>query len=233
MIVGKADRLSKEWFEKVEEHRYHVEPLIHAVAQFTRYNGKKVLEIGVGAGTDHLQWARAGALCTGVDLTDAAIETTRRRLSLYGFSSELKRIDAEQLPFADDTFDVVYSWGVIHHSEFPEEIIKEINRVLKKNGVFLGMMYGRHSLVVFKLWIKHALLKGKPWRTFADVVWNHMESIGTKAYTVNELKNMFKAFRKSDVQPMITFYDRRRIPNWISQFFPDRLGWFVAIKVVK
>jgi 2-polyprenyl-3-methyl-5-hydroxy-6-metoxy-1,4-benzoquinol methylase len=72
-------------------------------------------EVGVGAGTDHLQWARAGALCHGVDLTDAAIETTRARLAHYGFTSELRRVDAETLPFPDDTFDVVWSWGVIHH----------------------------------------------------------------------------------------------------------------------
>src|SRR5688572_26194570 len=116
-LVGALQPLTREWFEAVERYRYDVEPMIHAVAQFTRHHGKRVLEVGVGAGTDHLQWARAGALLTGVDLTDAAIETTRARLAAYGFSSDLRRVDAETLPFPDDSYDVVYSWGVIHHSE--------------------------------------------------------------------------------------------------------------------
>src|SRR5271154_2615001 len=84
-VVGEIPRHSLAWFNQVEELRYSVEPMIHAVAQFTRHHGKKVLEVGVGAGTDHLQFARAGAECHGVDLTDAGIETTRQRLALHGF----------------------------------------------------------------------------------------------------------------------------------------------------
>lgn len=89
---------TREWYEAIEEHRYRMEPFIHSVAQFTRYHGKVLLEVGVGAGTDHLQWARAGAICHGVDLTEAAVETTSRRFGLYGFRTELKHIDAETLP---------------------------------------------------------------------------------------------------------------------------------------
>jgi len=119
IVVGKFEKFSREWFEQVENHRYQVEPFIHSVAQFHRYQSKRILEVGVGAGTDHLQWARAGAECYGVDLTDEAIETTQRRLETYKFHSNLKRINAEVLPFEDNFFDVVYSWGVIHHTEHP------------------------------------------------------------------------------------------------------------------
>ena len=91
-IVGEVEIRTREWYERVEEHRYSVEPFIHAVAQFPRHYGKRILEVGVGAGTDHLQWARAGAQCFGVDLTDAAIETTREHLASYGFTSELQRL---------------------------------------------------------------------------------------------------------------------------------------------
>ncbi|MBI3724778.1 class I SAM-dependent methyltransferase, partial [bacterium] len=145
-LTGELEPRSLAWFERVEEHRYAVEPFIHSVAQFTRHHGKKLLEVGVGAGTDHLQWARAGLECHGVDLTDAAIETTRARLAAYGFESELRRIDAESLPFEDASFDLVYSWGVIHHSESPRKIVSEIHRVLRPGGTFIGMMYGRRSL---------------------------------------------------------------------------------------
>jgi ubiquinone/menaquinone biosynthesis C-methylase UbiE len=210
-----------------------MEPFIHSIAQFTRYHGKRLLEVGVGAGTDHLQWARAGAICHGVDLTAAAIETTRRRLELYGQRSELKHIDAETLPYPDATFDVVYSWGVIHHSERPEAIIAEIHRVLKPGGRFIGMMYGRHSVVTLKLWFRHALLRVRPWRSFSDVIWHHMESIGTKAYTRNELARMMSAFRIVELIPTIAHYDRIWLPHWLTQFFPDNWGWYIGFRITK
>ncbi|HEY3375054.1 MAG TPA: class I SAM-dependent methyltransferase [Candidatus Aquicultor sp.] len=232
-ITGNVEPGTLAWFERIEEHRYTAEPMIHAVAQFTRHHGKKVLEIGVGAGTDHLQWARAGAECYGVDLTDAAIQTTRDRLALYGLHSQLQRVDAERLPFDDDTFDIVYSWGVIHHSEKPELIVQEIRRVLKSNGIFIGMMYGRHSVLAFKLWVKYALLKGKPWHSFADVIWHHMESIGTKAHTTRELKEIFSEFGGFSANSVITIYDKNKFPRWVSGFFPDKWGWYITMEAKK
>jgi ubiquinone/menaquinone biosynthesis C-methylase UbiE len=232
-LVGEAPTGTREWFEAIEERRYDLEPFIHAVAQFTRHHGKKVLEVGVGAGTDHLQWARAGTQCYGVDLTDAAIETTEGCLAAYGFDSSLPRIDAELLPFADDTFDVTYSWGVIHHAEHPERIIQEIYRVLKPGGLFIGMMYGRQSVQAFRLWLRYALLKGRPFRSCKDVLWHHMESIGTKPYTVPELRVMFRKFRAFQAAPIITPYDRRWLPGWLGKMLPTRLGWFITLRVMK
>lgn len=224
---------SREWFQQVEAHRYRLEACIHAIAQFTRHRGKKLLEVGVGAGTDHLQWARAGCECYGVDLTDAAIETTRSHLALYGLESNLQRVDAEALPFPDENFDVVYAWGVIHHSEHPERIIAEIRRVLKPGGEFIGMLYGRRSPLAFKEWVKNALLKGRPWRSFSDVLWNHVESVGTKAYTVSELGRMFSSFETATFKPMITQYDKDKWPRWLSKFFPDDWGWFIGVTARK
>ena len=233
VLPGGVAKGSLEWYRQIEEHRYRAEPFIHGVAQFTRHRGKRLLEVGVGAGTDHLQWARAGLDCYGVDLTDAAIETTRKHLGHYGLSSNLQRIDAERLPFEDGFFDLVYSWGVIHHSESPEKIIAEIYRVLKPGGRFIGMMYGRRSPVVVKLWVRNALLRGRPWRSFREVVWNHMESIGTKAYTVRELKGLFQRFSAVETLPLVTTYDRRGFPNAVSCFFPDEWGWFIGLRAVK
>lgn len=232
-IVGSDIEKTLEWFQKVESYRYQVEPFIHSVAKFTLHHGKKILEVGVGAGTDHLQWARAGALCNGVDLSDTAIDTTRTHLSLYGFQSNLQRLDAEELPFEDNTFDLVYSWGVIHHANQPERIISEIKRVLRPSGLFIGMMYGRRSVAAFKLWVKHGLLKGKPLQPWRDLIWNNMESIGTKAYTVRELKQMFSTFSSLKANPIITEYDKRKWPRWVSQYFPDKWGWFIALEAVK
>ena len=231
--VGEAPPGTREWFERVEEARYRLEPFIPSAAQFTRHHGKELLEIGVGAGTDHLQWARAGAHCHGIDLTEAAIKITRARLQMYGFTSDLRRADAETLPFAGENFDLVYSWGVIHHSEHPERIVAEIHRVLKPGGQFIGMMYGRHSLKVLIAWVWFALLRGKPWLRFTDVLRDHVESPGTKAYTVGELREMFRAFSEFSATPVLTPYDKRVSPEWLSQFFPERWGWFVVLRARK
>jgi ubiquinone/menaquinone biosynthesis C-methylase UbiE len=232
-ITGELEQGSKEWFEQVEQYRYAVEPFIHSIAQFTRYRGKKLLEVGVGAGTDHLQWARAGAECHGVDLTDAAIRTTEERLRIYGLRSSLQRVNAQALPFDDETFDVVYSWGVIHHSDNPAEIISEILRVLKPGGQFIGMLYGRRSVTVVKLWVRYALLKGKPWLSPANVVWNRMESVGTKSYTVSEVKDLFSRYSQFEAIPTITAYDLARFPRWMSMYFPDSWGWYIGVRATK
>jgi ubiquinone/menaquinone biosynthesis C-methylase UbiE len=233
LCVGDVPRETREFYERVESSRYAAEPFIHSVAQFSRHHGKRILEIGVGAGTDHLQWARAGAICHGVDLTDAAIEMTRKRLALYGFESQLQRTNAERLPFDDECFDVVYSWGVIHHSEDPSRIVAQIHRVLRKGGRFLGMMYGRHSLTALRTWARFGLFAGRPWRSLSDVLWHHIESIGTKAYTPRELKRLFSSFDECRIEPILTIYDRRHLPKWLTDFVPDRFGWFLAIDARK
>lgn len=232
-VTAGIERFSPQWFAAIEENRYRLEPYIHAVAQFTRHRGKKILEIGVGAGTDHLQWARAGCECHGVDLTEAAIETARRHLGLHGFTSDLKHLDAETLPFEDGTFDLVYSWGVIHHSEDPAAIIAEIKRILKPGGRFVGMFYNRRSVAVARMWIRHALLAGKPLRSFADVSWNHIESVGTKVYTIPELRVLFAGFPDFSAYSIVTHSDEHRIPAAISQWIPARWGFFTAIHAKK
>lgn len=232
-IVGALEPGSAAWFERVESHRYAVEPFIHSIAQFTRHRGKRLLEVGVGAGTDHLQWARAGAVCHGVDLTEAAIVTTRARLAQHGLSSQLQRLNAEALPYAEASFDLVYSWGVIHHAEHPERIVRDIHRVLKRGGGFIGMLYSRRSALALRLWLRHALLAGRPWRSLAEVVWHHMESTGTRAYTRAELRALFGDFSAVQTIPLLTSYDTARLPRRLAAALPHAAGWFIALKAVK
>src|SRR5688572_18407975 len=102
---------TRAYYDEVEEHRYRVEPEILSFAQFTRFHGQKVLEVGVGLGTDFLQWVRAGAEAHGLDLTEEAVSHAKRRLDLYGLQAEsIQSGDAEHLPFESGYFDLVYSW---------------------------------------------------------------------------------------------------------------------------
>jgi ubiquinone/menaquinone biosynthesis C-methylase UbiE len=184
-----SEKFSREYFEEIEKYRYEQdEPEIHAFAQFTRYHGKSVLEVGVGAGTDFIQWARAGAKAVGIDLTSEAVENTRRRLEVYGFSGEVSQADAEALPFADKSFDLVYSYGVIHHTPDTMKALAELIRVAKPDGEIKLMLYNRHSTLALLHWVRWALLCGKPHKSISWALWNHMESLGTKAYTRREIE---------------------------------------------
>jgi ubiquinone/menaquinone biosynthesis C-methylase UbiE len=228
--VAKNPKYTKEYFNEIEEYRYLVEPFIHQFAQFTRYSGKKVLEVGVGAGTDHVQFARAGAILWGVDLTEAAIEMVRKRLALEGLQSDLRRSDAENLPFDDNTFDYVYSWGVLHHTPDTEKAISEVYRVCKPGGRVCIMLYHRYSLLAFQFWLRYGLLKLKPFRSLKDVIYHHMESFGTKSYSQKEIRELFHQFSNVRITPLLTTGDTNPLPGGIVKYIPQSFGWFLVIQ---
>lgn len=140
-----AELGTRRFYELVETHRYATEWHIPAAADFAGARGLKVLEIGCGLGTDGAQFAKAGADYTGVDLTDAAVELARRRFELFELPGTFQTADAENLSFADDSFDLVYSHGVLHHTPDTAKAIREVHRVLRPGGRGIVMFYHRNS----------------------------------------------------------------------------------------
>lgn len=133
------------FYERTEEHRYTKEWHIPAAADFASARGLRVLEIGCGLGTDGAQFAKAGAIYTGVDLTEAAVELARRRFELFNLPGTFRTADAENLDFADESFDLVYSHGVLHHTPDTRRAVREVHRVLRPNGRAVVMLYHRDS----------------------------------------------------------------------------------------
>jgi ubiquinone/menaquinone biosynthesis C-methylase UbiE len=197
----------RRFFDQIEGERYNWEPYIKTFAQFERGKGKRLLEIGVGAGTDFVNWVRNGADATGIDLTEHAVELVRERLALEGLIAEVRLGDGECLPFPSETFDIVYSYGVLHHSPNTQQAIEEVHRVLRPGGTALIMMYHVRAWTAWLLWIAHCLLKGQPWRSPRQAVFDHLESPGTKVYTVPEAKQLFNFFKAVEVRPQLTFGD--------------------------
>jgi SAM-dependent methyltransferase len=187
--------------------RYHLEPYIEPFAGFDSTRGLKVLEIGVGLGADHQRFAQAGADLYGVDLTPRAVEFARHRLAVMGLSSHLQVGDAENLDFPDDTFDLVYSWGVIHHSPDTARAAREILRVLKPGGTFRVMVYHKRSIVGLLLWTRYALLRGRPLASLSEIYARHLESPGTKAYTIEEARALFATAGEVDARAVLTHVD--------------------------
>jgi ubiquinone/menaquinone biosynthesis C-methylase UbiE len=188
-------------------HRYRLEPCIEPFADFAGAKGKRVLEIGVGLGADHQRFAESGATLWGIDLTARAVEHVRRRFQLFGLHSDLAAGDAENLQFPDASFDLVYSWGVLHHSPDTPKAFAEVHRVLRPGGTAKIMIYQTWSLVGLMLWMRYAALRLRPWMTLAQTYSRYLESPGTKAYTVKEARQLCAAFASVDVSIVLTHGD--------------------------
>jgi glycosyltransferase involved in cell wall biosynthesis len=160
------ERGSRAFYDEVERFRYETQPFMEKLCKFDAFKGKTLLEIGCGLGTDLLQFARHGAIVTGVDLTEESIALAKKRFELYGVQGTFCTADAENLPFADNSFDVVYSFGVLHHTPNTQKAIDEIYRVVKHGGEIVIMLYHKHSLHVWlgvPLYFLYGLSKGKLW----------------------------------------------------------------------
>lgn len=150
MPVGTA-----EYFKQIDDYRFgYYAPWLPRVMGFADAAGKQVLEIGVGHGTDLAMFAKNGALCTAADITDRHLELAEQRFQLAGLEGRFVKGDAEQLPFADNTFDIVYSYGVIHHTPDIHAAIREIHRVLKPGGEARIMIYARYSEFNLYIWLQ-------------------------------------------------------------------------------
>ncbi len=238
-------------FKAQSAERYRLEPYIISFADFEGSTGREVLEIGLGLGADHERFARAGANLHGVDLTPRAVEITRRRLEAQGLASDLRVGDAEALPFPDGSFDVVYSWGVIHHSPNTAQAAREILRVLKPGGHFRVMVYHTRSLVGLMLWLRYGLARAKPFTPMAEIYATHLESPGTKAYTCREAARLFAGASNVVTRVELTHGDllesgagqrhegralalaRRIWPRWLLRRVAGRFGLFLLVSGTK
>jgi SAM-dependent methyltransferase len=139
-----ADR--RDFFAKFREHRYRTLWFIPELVPFESARGKQVLEVGCGNGADGVMFASRGADYTGVDLTQAAVDATREHFAILGLPGRFQTDNAEQLSFADGSFDIVYSNGVLHHTPDPARTFAEVYRVLRPGGRAIVMLYHKNSI---------------------------------------------------------------------------------------
>lgn len=216
------------FYAEVERERYRLEPYIDSFAEFDRWNGRRVLEVGVGLGTDFVRFVRAGADAVGIDLTEAAVSAVKQRLAQEGLAADVLVADAEQLPFDTASFDLVYSYGVLHHTPDTSAAVEEVRRVLRPDGEARIMLYSRRSWFAFAAWALWGLGRGRPWASISSVLADNLESPGTKAYTLAELERLFAGFSQVRFRREVTPYDRR-VVGPLARLTGKRLGWFVGV----
>jgi len=238
---------TREYFDAIEAYRYEVyAPWMRTTLGFNNYGGKRLLEIGCGTGTDLLQFARGGAIVTGLDLTPRSIEIARQRFARYGCAGTFVIGDAENLAFPDESFDIVYSFGVLHHTPDTEGAVREVHRLLKRGGRAIVMLYHRTSLYYWgALMFKRGVLGGDLLRdTPAQMMSRYAEYSETggqplvKAYTRGEARRLFNSF--SDCRISINQLTRQEL-SWIGRALPEstfqwltrHFGWNLIITATK
>jgi 2-polyprenyl-3-methyl-5-hydroxy-6-metoxy-1,4-benzoquinol methylase len=242
---------SKEYFDEVEARKYLVEPHIPGFADFARWRGKRVLEVGCGIGTDSINFARVGAELTAVDLSGESLRLAERRAEVMGVADRIRfaQADAEELAsvLGGERFDLIYSFGVIHHTPHPERALAEMRALAAPGGTMKLMVYHRRSWKVF--WILAARERGRFWRA-EELVAKHAEAqLGCPVaftYTRREARALVEdaGFRVRDVRVDHVFPYRIRdyvdyryvkepyfrwVPTPVFRRFERTLGWHLLV----
>ncbi len=239
---------TREFFDAIEKHRYtQYAPWMPQVMGFDQFRGARLLEIGCGMGTDLLQFARGGARCIGIDLTPRSVQITRHRFKLYDAAGAFMIADGEHLPFAAETFDVVYSNGVLHHTPDTAGAIREVHRVLRPGGTAKVMLYHRHSLnywfeiILRRGWLGGEFLRGRSAEEIMSRVIefsDHDARPLVKVYSRKEAKALFSQFREVAVEvEQLAREELRFLSPLVSeqrlQSLGQRIGWNVIITAKK
>ena len=217
---------SQAYFDEVEARKYFVEAHIPEFAEFARWQGKKVLEIGCGIGTDTVNFARAGAWVTSVDLSEKSLEIARQRVKLYGLGKRVQFFSANAEELSNfvpvEPNDLIYSFGVIHHTPHPERVLDELRKYAKPGTTLKIMVYHRRSYRV--AWILLAEGKGAFWKLAELVAKNSEAQTGcpvTYSYTREEARELLEThgFKVRNVQA--------------DHIFPYRIKDYVQYRYVK
>lgn len=242
---------TKQYFDEVEARKYFVEPHIPRFAKFDSWQDRKVLEIGCGIGTDTISFARAGAQVTAVDLSAKSLELARKRADIFGFNNQVQffQADAENLSayVRPEPYDLIYSFGVIHHSPHPERIIHQVREhYAQPSSTLKFMVYHRYSWKVF--WILMMYGRGAFWK-LDELVASHSEAQSgcpvTFTYSRHNVRRLLgRAFRISEMSVdhifpyrIEDYVNHRYVKDWHFRIFPprvfrwleQRIGWHLCV----
>ena len=243
--VKEAEKHTLDWFKEVEAYRYdEYAPWMFETMEFGRHAGERVLEIGGGIGTDLSQFARHGALVTDCDLSSGHLELAQENFKLRGLKGEFVLHDAEVLPFPDNSFDVVYSNGVLHHTPNTRDVVAEVFRVLKPGGRAIIMMYAENSLHYWRNLVWAIGLKDQDLLRYSmgEIMSRAVERSDNasarplvKVYTKPRLRKLFDGFDSIEiVQRQMVPAEKPRILASVSIATLGKLaGWNLIIKASK
>ncbi len=239
---------TRDYFDEVERRKYFVEPHIPAFAQFERWRGKRVLEIGCGIGTDTMNFARAGAEVTAVDFSERSLEIAHRRAAVFGLSNiRFHHGNAEKLSsfLPVKSYDLIYSFGVIHHTPHPENVIRELRAYCHAGTQLKLMVYYRYSWKALEIVLREG--HGAFWK-FTELVERHSEaqtgSPVTYSYTRRSVQKLIQGFKADAISVdhifpyrvedyiqyrYVTKWYFRCLPKSAMRWLEKRMGWHLCV----
>lgn len=227
---------SREFFDEIDRRFFNAaffaqeegKAPFSKLIDYTAIRGKRVLEIGCGAGALASVFARQDLSISAIDLTYTATCYTKRRFEIYKLKGNILQMDAEMMGFKDATFDFIWSWGVIHHSENPRRVVSEMYRVLRPGGKVAVMVYNRNSI---HFWVYLMLIRGvfcaKLFTHSVQEVCNrYSDGLIANYYTSKQLEEIFQKNGFSDLET--TIYGQkadayplpRKIKIWLIALIP-------------
>ena len=253
------DEASQEFFREIDRRIFHPRYMrltaddsgkpFSLFVDFNSLRGKDVLDVGCGSGIATQMLAEAGARVTAIDLTGWAVETTRRRLEAFGLNGDVRQEDAERLPFPDESFDFVFSWGVIHHSSDMDLALSELVRVCRSGGHVVLMVYHRRSLfyVVYRGFQRFLPIARRIGLHFEGARAGETEGLIARHFTVDELRRKLEGagLRGVWIQPYgqdaellplprrIRLPITERVPQRVKDPILRRLGHQLGVRATK
>ena len=217
---------SKEYFDEVETRKYFVEPHLPAFANFEEWSGKDVLEVGCGLGTESINFVRAGANLTIVELSQKSLDLCKRRFEVYGLGATFILGNAEDVKtlVGGRKFDLIWSWGVIHHTPHPERVVNGIRSLLKPKGELRIMLYSKISYKMF--WAMHTM---NDWdmNRCGDIIRHHAEAQSgcpvAYTYSFTDVRKLLEGFQILEMKKDHIFtWD---IPHYINHEYVRDAAW--------
>ena len=199
---------SPGFFQQLDDYRYDKLNYLPGLVDFSSFQGKKVLEVGCGAGIDLVRFARVGANVTGIDLSKTAIDLARRNIEQNGLTADLFVMNGEAMQFHDDSFDVVYAHGVLQYTADTKKMIAEIHRVLKPEGEAILMVYNRNS------WLNLM-------RAVTNVPLEHEDAPVLKKFSIGEFKQFLAPFKSYRIVPERFPVKTKLHSGWKARLFND------------
>ena len=246
---------TRQYFDEVENRKYFVESHIPGFAEFPRWNGKKVLEIGCGIGTDTVNFARQGAFVTAVDLSERSLELAKTRAELYGLQDRIRFIqgNAEELTryVPTEPYDLIYSFGVLHHTPDPKRTLDQLRFYCHPETVVKLMFYHRYAWKVLGILLTHG--NGRFWK-LSELVARYSETqegcLVTYIFSRNQLKALLRQYgfiatdlRVDHIFPYsipeyrqyryVKVWYFRWIPRPVFRWLERHCGWHLCVTAKK
>lgn len=217
---------TRQYFDEVESRKYMVEPHIPRFAEFERWKGKKVLEIGCGIGTDTINFARHQAYVTAVELSEKSLDIARRRAKVYGLQDRIRFHvgNVEELTsfVPVEPYDLIYSFGVIHHTPHPERVIEQMRYYVHEGSMVKIMVYHRYAWKVLCILLTYG--KGQFWR-LPELIALHSEAQTGSPVTYT--------FTKRQALQLLECCGFRITEMWVDHMFPYRIADYLQYRYIK